>query len=183
MKIILIRHAETDLAGTFCGHSNPPLNQSGKDQLRSLTKALQPYNITAVHTSDLERARATAQAIGDRFVTKVSTNVNLREIHFGEWEALTWSQIESRDSTYARKWIDSYPDLPAPRGELYDAFKTRVLQVIDKLMADQAEGTTAVVTHAGVLRLILTTYGGLTSKQAWQQTKPYCCIFQLSRLV
>jgi len=38
-EILFIRHAETDMAGTFCGHSNPPLNMRGRNQLSELLSA------------------------------------------------------------------------------------------------------------------------------------------------
>jgi alpha-ribazole phosphatase len=179
--ILLIRHAETDLAGTFCGHTDPPLNEKGRNQLPTLLEALRLHKIDAVHTSDLQRARSTAQAIADQFVTKLHTDRNLREIHFGDWEALTWVQIEERNLPEAQRWLDQYPDLPAPNGESYEDFKTRAIKAFEDLLDSDASSTIAIVTHAGVLQLLLTTYCGFTTKQAWQETKSYCCVFELSR--
>ncbi|SNS94498.1 alpha-ribazole phosphatase/probable phosphoglycerate mutase [Granulicella rosea] len=175
-SILLIRHAETDLRGTFCGHSNPPLNQKGQLQLQILFEGLRPYKIAAVHTSDLVRADSTARAIAMEFVTPTHTNPGLREIGFGHWEGLTWTQIEQRDSVYAQRWIDGYPHLAAPEGESYEGFRTRVLQAFANIEAGQDTGDIAIVTHAGVMQLLLTELCGHTPQDAYNRTRDYCSI-------
>ena len=63
-SVLFIRHAETDMAGTFCGHSNPPINARGRQQIQTLMDALKGEEINCIFTSDLERAPATAAAAG-----------------------------------------------------------------------------------------------------------------------
>ena len=58
--IVLIRHAETDLAGKFCGRSDPGLNLAGEGQLPSLVEELAGLEIGHIYSSDLRRASATA---------------------------------------------------------------------------------------------------------------------------
>ena len=64
-EILFIRHAETDMAGTFCGHSDPDLNVRGRAQLAGLIKDLRGENLGSVYTSDLRRTRATGLAIAE----------------------------------------------------------------------------------------------------------------------
>jgi broad specificity phosphatase PhoE len=168
----LVRHAETDLAGTFCGHSDPPVNSRGHRQIVSLVRDLQGHAIDAVYSSDLKRALTTAEAIADSSGASLVVAADLREINFGEWEALTWGQIERRDPAYAQRWISEYPNLSAPNGELFEGFANRVLHFFDSCVA--ANRHAAVVTHVGVLRVILTRRCGCTDEQAWWQTRPYC---------
>jgi alpha-ribazole phosphatase len=168
----LVRHAETDLAGTFCGHADPPVNSRGHRQIVSLVRDLQGHAIDAVYSSDLKRARTTAEAIADSFRASLVVTADLREINFGEWETLTWRQIERRDPEYAQRWINEYPNLSAPKGEFFEGFANRVLHFFDSYLAKDRRA--AVVTHAGVLRVILTRRCGCTDEQAWMQTRPYC---------
>jgi alpha-ribazole phosphatase/probable phosphoglycerate mutase len=177
--ILLIRHAETDLAGTFCGHANPPVNARGTAQIESLLNTLGHYSIAAIHTSDLLRAHTTAQAIANKLAVPLYPSTNLREIHFGDWEALTWPQIEQHDSAYAKLWADQYPLLSAPNGEAFNDFESRVLPHIDTIISHNDDA--AIVTHAGVIRTVMTHRCNLSTQQARELTKNYCCVFDLTR--
>jgi len=215
MSLLFLRHAETDLADTFCGHSDPPLNSRGHAQAARLAQQLAAHPFDAIYSSDLQRAVQTAAylpcPIHDGLTVMSGKNhltlrPALREIHFGDWESLTWPQIEARDPLYARRWADNFPHLPAPNGESFAHFESRVLKELSVILSevrrqpDAVEGPArpdaperpperfshpipqhnpriAVVTHAGVLRLILRELFGLAEAEAWQQTKPYCCTF------
>jgi alpha-ribazole phosphatase len=174
--ILFIRHAETDMAGTFCGHSDPDLNARGHRQTFDLIDRLRPKNIGTVYTSDLRRAQTTAEAIASTFGIECRLRRALREINFGEWEGLTWKEIEQRDEAYARQWMAEHPLLPAPEGEAFRDFEQRVLKEVAFLSTKAAEQDIAVVTHAGVLRTVLCSLHQCSEEDAWRLTKPYCAI-------
>lgn len=175
-RLLLIRHAETDLAGTFCGSSDPAINPAGETQIIDLLEALSQHPIDVVYSSDLRRASMTAQPIADRFAATLKIVPGLREIHFGEWESLTWKEIERRAPVTAQRWLDEFPRLPAPCGESIESFEARVLSTFDTL--DTFNRNVAIVAHAGVLRVLLTCRYMLAEEEAWHQTKSYCSVFQ-----
>jgi alpha-ribazole phosphatase len=177
-RIFFIRHAETDMAGRFCGHSDPPLSDRGYAQLPALIRRLRAWNIGAVYTSDLRRAQMTANAIASTFNVGFHANPALREINFGEWEGLTWDEIEHRDEAYASRWMEEYPNLPAPRGEIFRDFEDRTLNAVKSLAMTSVDHDIVVVTHAGVLRAVLRHLQGCSEKESWEQTRSYCCILQ-----
>jgi broad specificity phosphatase PhoE len=174
-KLLLIRHAETDFAGTFCGQSDPPVNARGHAQIDALLTSLQSHKIRVVYSSDLQRATTTAQSIATFLKAPLQITSELREIAFGDWENLTWKQTQKQDPAYAERWAAEFPKLPAPNGEDFATFERRTLSKFDSIAASQQNA--AVVTHAGVLRLILTRRCGLSDEQAWLQTKTYCGVF------
>jgi broad specificity phosphatase PhoE len=176
--LIFIRHAETDFAGRFCGHLDPPVNKQGLLQIGELIETLKTEPIDAVYSSDLSRSLNTADAIGKVFGLTPIKVPELREISFGEWEGLSWPEIESRDRAYARRWSESYPNLPAPGGELFSAFQSRVLNFVKHLLATTLQRCAAVITHAGVMRVILRSLHGLDEQAAWEQTRTYCSFFR-----
>jgi broad specificity phosphatase PhoE len=102
----------------------------------------------------------------------------LREISFGEWEGLSWDEIEFRDAGYARKWSKAFPELPAPGGELFEVFQSRVLTEVKRLLSTPRQGCAAVVTHRGVMCVVLRSLCGFDEEQAWAQTKAYCGFFR-----
>jgi alpha-ribazole phosphatase/probable phosphoglycerate mutase len=176
--LLLIRHAETDMAGTFCGHSDPELNTRGRAQIVDLINRLRMDQIGVVYTSDLRRAHRTGTAIAEAFGIACHARRALREISFGQWEGITWNEIERRGDAYARRWIEEYPSLPAPDGESFYDFERRVLDEVKvlSLKAETADCVIAVVTHAGVLRTVLCALQGCSEENAWEQSKSYCSV-------
>jgi broad specificity phosphatase PhoE len=175
-EILFVRHAETDMAGTFCGHSDPEVNARGREQIFELINRLRDESIEIVYTSDLRRASSTANAIAEAFGVECHARPTLREISFGTWEGLNWKEIEQRDAVYARRWIAKHPMLPAPEGEAFRDFERRVLNEVEFLSSKALEHSIAVVTHAGVLRTVLCSLNNCHQADAWRQTETYCAI-------
>jgi alpha-ribazole phosphatase len=174
-RVLFIRHAETEMAGRYCGHSDPDLSAQGRAQLIRLSQLLAEEMLETVYSSDLRRATSTAQAIAvGRNIPRVLRPA-LREINFGDWEGLSWEEIERLDPEYAKKWVKSYPNLPAPSGESFEDFERRVVTEVNHLI-DRRRGPIAVVTHGGVLRVVLRHLCGYSEPRAWQETRQYCCV-------
>ena len=114
-RVLFIRHAETDMAGRFCGHSDPDVNAKGRTQLTELAHLLSAEAIDAVYSSDLRRAKSTAQAIVAARNIPLSLRPALREIDFGQWEGLSWEQIEERDPVTRASGWRAIPTFPRPR--------------------------------------------------------------------
>lgn len=178
-SLVLIRHAETDMAGRFCGHSDPELNQRGQGQLARMVNALSEQAIRRVYTSDLRRARQTAEAVAEHFGAELHLRPGLREVHFGLWEGLSWSEIEGRDPVLARSWVEEYPNLTAPGGESFVHFVSRAQREITFLRGEAAKSPIAVVTHAGFIRVVLTSLCGMSEHEARRRTKEYGSIVAL----
>jgi broad specificity phosphatase PhoE len=176
-ELIFIRHAETDLSGTFCGHSDPPVNQRGELQIQELIARLRTARIHTIVSSDLRRAQHTAVRIAEAFHIPLSTSSALREIHFGTWETLRWEDIEARDPIFAKRWTEAFPHIPAPQGEAFAMFKERVLREIQSVAEQNRNKRIAIVTHAGVMRLALQYLLGVSAEIAWMSTKTYCSSF------
>jgi alpha-ribazole phosphatase/probable phosphoglycerate mutase len=174
-QILFVRHAETDMAGRFCGQSDPSLNSRGRAQLPRLVEQLTHREFERIFTSDLTRARQTAEAIAQHFGLEVVCRPGLREISFGDWEGLSWTEIEMRDPELARRWAEEYPYFPAPGGETFECFRTRVRTEIE-FLAERAEQSPAVVvTHAGFLRVAFERSRGID----WPTD--YAAIIQVER--
>jgi len=173
--LLLIRHAETDMAGTFCGHSDPPVNARGKHQILDLIAHLAHEAIDEIYCSDLRRAVSTAESVAQAFATPVTKRPSLREIYLGDWEGLSWIEIEQLDPAYAKRWIEEFPALPAPGGESCADFQARVVDEMRHLLVLAEKKKIAVVTHRGVMRVVLRVLHGCSEQEALDQTRSYCC--------
>lgn len=176
-QLILIRHAATALAGTFCGQSDPDLDAVGAAQLRSLQAHLAHTPIARIASSDLRRADHCAQALAAQHGAPVALHPAWREIHFGAWEGLTWSEIERRFPEPASRWLGGFPHVTPPQGEPYANFTNRVLREARRCLNGLQGGTLAIVTHRGVLQLLLQTFCALPATAAWRMTCQYATVF------
>ncbi|HEX3107369.1 MAG TPA: histidine phosphatase family protein [Terriglobales bacterium] len=170
--IILIRHAETAMAGRFCGHSDPELNATGEMQLARIIEQVLPLGIDRIVSSDLRRASRTAQVIGQRIGVDPEFRQRLREIHFGLWEGMSWNEITACCPREAQAWIAEFPS-DAPQGEPYAELCVRVEMEFDYLLNTSADGVVAVVTHRGPMRYALTKFFGRSEQEAFDQTAAY----------
>jgi alpha-ribazole phosphatase len=179
--IVLIRHLATDLGGKFCGHSDPDLNAVGQRRLPFLAEELAPLGITRIVSSDLRRASRTAIAISERIGVPVETRSGLREIHFGLWEGLRWEEIEQGYHDEARLWVSEFPTRSAPGGEPYREFVARVEAEFMALITNSKAGTTAAVTHRGVMQHVLTRFFGFSEHDARKRSEDYGAIVVASQ--
>ena len=96
--ILLARHGETEWnrEGRWQGWADPPLNDAGRAQARTLAEELRTIPFDAVYASDLRRARETAVIVAAPHAVPVLTDAGLREIDVGSWSGLTRREIEER---------------------------------------------------------------------------------------
>jgi broad specificity phosphatase PhoE len=151
--IFLARHGETDWNRDrrIQGHSDVPLNDAGRAQAAELGLRLDFDRIRAAYSSDLVRARETAEiALAGRL--PVAIRESLRERHFGTWEGLTDTEVFRRfpDAGDGRAWGD---------GETHDEMTTRVVATLLDIAAAHPTKGVLVVTHGGPMRAALRVCG------------------------
>ena len=139
MRIYLIRHGRQN--SPLC-NVNVPLSDAGRRQAELLGERLKKESIDAVWSSDLIRARETADIINEKIRAPRFIREGLREISFGDLEGLS---------------DDVIMDLPYPGGESAADVIRRAVPVMDEIAKSGAE-TVAVVTHGGVIRSLVTHY-------------------------
>jgi alpha-ribazole phosphatase/probable phosphoglycerate mutase len=171
------------MAGRFCGHSDPELNERGRQQLAGLINMLSEHEIRQVYTSDLRRAQQTAEAIATHLGAGLHVRPGLREIHFGLWEGLSWSEIEVRHPALAKSWAEEYPNSTAPGGESFQQFQSRVCRETDFLLGEATRSSIVVVSHAGFIRVTLTNWCRVSEQEAWDRTKGYGSVVALDTRV
>ncbi len=151
--LLLVRHGETDwnLQRRVQGHSDTPLNDTGRRQAETLADELAGERIDAVYSSDLLRAHETARIVARRRGLDVTATPDLRERHFGTWEGLTDAEIlfrfpEARDGP----WGDA---------ETKDELAHRVLGALHRIAETHPGQRVLVVSHGGPLRVVLARCG------------------------
>src|ERR1051325_10264843 len=95
-RLIVVRHGETvwNLEGKLQGQMDSPLTPSGLAQSRALAERFSRCPISALYSSDLGRARQTAESIAVRTGQEIRFDDRLRERHLGVFQGLTWVQVQ-----------------------------------------------------------------------------------------
>src|SRR5580704_9580635 len=153
--LYLVRHGETDwnAAGRWQGHTDIPLNSRGRAQARVVAEILRHTPLAGVASSDLSRARETAQIIAETRGTEVVlVDPDLRERAFGPFEGLTGDECLRFHPEAWRAWRQEHV---APSGaEDRPALAARVARGLRRVAEEVARDDAAalVVTHGGALR-------------------------------
>lgn len=156
-ELLVIRHGETDWnrQHRFQGQIDVPLNEMGQEQARRMAEALADEPIDVLIASDLQRARRTAQALGQRARLEVLSMPLWREQSFGVLEGLDVPTIQSRHPDLWARWIRHEADYALPDGGESNAmFFARAGQALEATLAEHAGRRIAVVTHGGVLDML-----------------------------
>ncbi|MEJ7928600.1 histidine phosphatase family protein [Ramlibacter sp. AN1015] len=172
-RIIAVRHGETawNVDTRIQGQLDIGLNPRGQWQARQLARALAGERVGGIYSSDLLRARHTADAIAARSGVPVVAEPGLRERHFGAFEGRTFVEVEQAWPDQARQWRTRVPDwAPPDGGESLLAVRARVQQTVDRLAARHAGELIVLVAHGGVLDALyrLATRQPVEAPRTWE---------------
>ncbi|MHB8945750.1 MAG: histidine phosphatase family protein [Bacillota bacterium] len=178
--LYLVRHGVTawNLSGRFSGQRDIPLAPEGELQARSIGLALKGQVVrgSAVFASDLRRARATAEliAVACGLDPVIRTSPKWREASFGEWEGLTWDEIETAYPEAAGRWSDDYVRRAPPGGESLEELAVRGgAAIIEAVRGDDpSTGPIIVVTHGGMIRAVLARFALGDLRRFWDVDAP-----------
>ncbi len=158
-----VRHAPTGRRGAI-GWTDAPADFSDAAAFARLS-ALLPEPAALV-SSDLSRAKGTADRVAGPGRRRMRDDPALRELHFGDWEGLDFAEAERGwPEAHAAFWAAQGP-AAAPGGESLDALAARVDGAIDRLVAEIGAGDVVVVAHMGAVMMALRRALGLTPAQA-----------------
>jgi len=148
MRLIIVRHGETEdnRKRILQGHLPTELSKKGFEQAEAVATRLSGRDLDVIYTSDLPRARQTAEIISKYHPnTKMVLDKRLRERDFGD---------------YAGKVIDSItwpsdPNTKIPRGESLADQRRRLKEIYEEILEKHANDTVLLVTHGGSILLLM----------------------------
>jgi len=156
-RVVLWRHGQTDwnVVNRFQGHSDIDLNEVGIFQAQHAAQILAGMNPTAIISSDLGRARNTAQALSNLTGLPVGIDTDLRETNGGLWEGKTGAENRAEDFQNFIRWIDGDDNPAGTTGERRSEVAERAVRAINKALADATDQLLVVTTHGGTARCVL----------------------------
>jgi alpha-ribazole phosphatase len=169
-RLLLTRHGESEFNNThrFAGIVDIGLTETGKHQAERLRDRLAGEKIDAVYTSNLKRARITAEIIISERDLSITECPELSEISYGEIEGLTFAEIRQRHPTLADQIRRSDLNMEFPGGEKFLDFIKRVESFKERLVKHSDSESVLIVAHGGPLRTLLCSLLGISQESWWQ---------------
>lgn len=163
LHLDLLRHGETELGGGLRGSLDDALTDRGWQQMHEGVHGRGPWDL--IVSSPLQRCARFAEQLAARLNVPLVLESGLQELHFGAWEGQSTALLMQTDAEgLGRFWSDPYGFTP-PEGEPVQVFSQRVLGAIDGLYQAHAGRRVLVVSHGGVMRLLLARARGLPREQ------------------
>jgi 2,3-bisphosphoglycerate-dependent phosphoglycerate mutase len=161
IRVFVARHGETEWnrEGRWQGQGGPGLNETGRVQARALAMRLSALHVDALYSSDLARARETAQIVATATGLEPVLDPGLREVDVGDWRGLTRDEVSRRDPDGYRRWLGGEAGWNG--GETYEEMHARVVAAVERLVAASAAGRIAVISHGGAVRALAAHAVGL----------------------
>ena len=175
-RIHLIRHGVTkdNIEGVYCGITDTPLCDDGKDQLRQMKEEYSYPGGQFLFTSPLTRCKETAEILYPELKPIVIDG--LTEYNFGEFEGKTAEELHKKDKGFER-WLKGEPGVRPPFGESNEDFAKRVcssfVKIVDGVIKTGTEDL-IIITHGGVISTILSNFGLPEAYVSDWMTPPGC---------
>lgn len=178
LHLHLLRHGETELGGGLRGSLDDALTEQGWAQMRAAVVAGGPWD--RIVSSPLQRCARFAAELGEQLNLSVHLDKDLQELHFGAWEGQSAAALMETDAEgLGLFWADPYAFTPSG-GEAVSDFSARVLAAIERLYAAYAGERVLLVSHGGVMRLLLARARGLPREQLLNVEVGHGALFALT---
>jgi alpha-ribazole phosphatase len=152
--ILLARHGESDWnrSQRWQGFADRPLTDLGRRQAAELAARLEETELDTIYSSDLRRARETAEIVARSKGLEVHATPDLREVDVGSWSGLTRAEAEAQFPEGYARWLgggEGWKD-----GETYEQMSERVVAAVQRIAALHDDRRVLVVAHGGSIRAV-----------------------------
>jgi probable phosphoglycerate mutase len=169
-RVVLLRHGRTDwnATGRFQGQLDSPLDVIGRAQAAAAAVAVAPMRPDVIVSSDLSRARDTADTVAAECGLGVEIDPRLREIYLGAWEGITRTEARTQYTEEYARW-QTGEDARRGGGETYAEVGARCVECIDEWLVKLGPGSLVLaVTHGSAARATIGTMLGMDPDTWWR---------------
>ncbi len=167
MEIYLVRHGQTDynLKRLYTGQTDVPMNETGREQIRSIAPMLAPIAWDRVICSPLVRAKETARILAPACEPEAFSW--LMEMDVGTWAGHTWQEVETMDPEGAARYRQDWT-VRLGGGECFDDVCRRVAAGIRQIVRESDPAAKILVaSHAAPMVQTALTLLDLPAHSYW----------------
>ena len=177
-RLYLVRHGQVADGHTHLYHGNNDIGLSpqGVRQLEQLAAQLQEVPLAGIYASDLTRSLTGAQIISRGRAVAPQALPEFREVHFGVWEGLSFTEIAERYPAELEARFRDLTSFRIPGGESLMDVRARALPRLQELIRHHFEQAFILVAHAGINRVILSEALGLPLDHLFRLDHNYGCL-------
>lgn len=168
-RIFFVRHGQTgwNAAFRYQGQTDIALNEFGLAQAELVARRLKREQIKFVVTSDLCRARVTAEKIAELCEVPLRIEPAFREINFGLWEGQTYDAVRKKWPDLLQKLYDCPDEIVIPGGESFNQVQTRAMAAVERLIKEYQDESIVILSHGATIRTIICDALNLGLNQVW----------------
>ena len=171
LSLDMLRHGVTDGGPGFRGSSDDALTMQGRQQMQLALAGKSGWDL--VISSPLQRCARFAEELAAQHELPLAFDADLQELHFGAWEGRRAAELMQTDAeALGRFWADPYAFTP-PDGEPLLRFEARILAALQRLYQAHRGRRLLLITHGGVMRLLLARARGLPRHELLQVNVGY----------
>jgi len=177
-KIMLIRHGQTEWnrEHIFRGRADVPLSATGFRQAEALASSLAREQISAVYSSPLKRAYATAEHLCGPYLPAPQVSDGLTDMCYGEWEGKQHDQVEREYPELHGRWATQPHLVRPPGGETLGEVRERASAALHEIALRHPDATVAVVSHRVVNKVLICAALGLGDDAFWRIRQDTGCL-------
>ena len=182
----LLRHGEPEGGDILRGRINPVLTEFGWQQMRAAASLDASFSATAntphwdtVISSPLFRCREFAERAASAVHTICHVEEQWQEIDYGDWDGMPLNQWRREAANQFRAFRQDMTALAPPNGEDFMSFKARILAAWQAICVRQESSHVLVVTHGGVMRVVLPSVLGMPLNRSFPLHIPFACLSRI----
>jgi broad specificity phosphatase PhoE len=185
-----IRHGEPRGGDILRGRVDPKLTDLGWSQMQMATNLTSDFLPSAptpkwnrIITSPLKRCYDFAERVAEKTNLELNVDHDWQEINYGDWDGMLVSEWRKVAADQFKAFREDLSAFAPPNGESYLNFKDRILRAYNHL-AQGADGShILVVTHGGVLRVVLPSVLGMPLNKSFPLYIPFACYSRIKIVV
>jgi len=177
-RLVVVRHGRTEWnrVERFRGRADIELDEVGMKQAEATAGRIAEWQVSAVYSSPLRRALATAEVLARRFDLEVQSLPGIIDIDYGEWQGLSPDEAAAKDGALYSRWLKSPHKVKFAGGESLAGVRKRAASAVDTLITRHPRETIAFVSHKVVCQILILSLLGADNSHFWQIAQDVCAV-------
>ena len=164
-QVIFLRHgqAKNNTERILAGRTEGiPLTERGVQQAEHTAQLLEHMNISAIYSSPIQRAKHTAEIVGNHNSVDVQIDDRLIELDMGKFTGMPYDEIFNSHGNVFMKFYNGELEIAHNGVETFSEVKKRVNSIVDHVLEKHPNENVVLVTHMDPIKAMLSSIFELT---------------------